>query len=276
MNYRHSYHAGNFTEVFKHVILIGLVQHLLKKESSFCYLDTHSGTGCYDLLSEAAQKTQEFTLGIAKIYSEKNPPDFVKDYLQCVKKINPNSELQFYPGSPYFVKEMLRKQDRMILSELHPEDYQLLKNFFPHDKQVAVHHQDGYQSLKAFLPPKERRSLVLIDPSYESSDEFEKLLKWLPETIKRWETGIYAIWYPIKNRSATDRFLKSLKEKIKHPFMIAELSIFPEDTSLQLNGCGMAIINPPWQFDLKMQGVLSWLWHRLSIDNKGRFSLTSA
>jgi 23S rRNA (adenine2030-N6)-methyltransferase len=166
MNYRHIYHAGNFADVFKHVLLVALIRSLLQKDKAFCFLDTHAGIGRYDLQSTQAQKCKEFVGGIAKIMQQEKPPALIADYLNCVKKTNANApdQLQFYPGSPDIVKQLMRPQDRMILTELHDEDYLTLRRAFPHDKQVGVHLQDGYQALKAFLPPPERRGLVLIDP----------------------------------------------------------------------------------------------------------------
>lgn len=266
MNYRHAYHAGNFADVFKHSIIVALTQSFLQKDSAFCYLDTHSGAGRYNLLSKAAQTNKEFKNGIEKILAQPNPPEFIKDFLYCVQK-NPS----FYPGSPLFVKEFLRPQDRMILSELHSEEYFLLKKLLGSRKQVSVYCQDAYQSLKAYLPPKERRGFVLIDPPFEKQNEFESLTKALSQAIQRWETGVYAIWYPIKNRAVTERFLNTLHAKINRPLLVAELSIYAEDTVFQLNGCGMAIINPPWQFDKKLNKLIPWLWKTLSVNQQGRF-----
>ncbi len=146
MNYRHAYHTGNFADAFKHIVLVALTKAFLRKETPFCYLDTHAGTGSYDLTAYAPQRSKEFETGISKIISQLNPPELVQHYLQIVQKNNVAAKLRFYPGSPYFVKQMLRKTDRMILSELHPEDVKLLKRFFPHDKQVAVHAKDAYES----------------------------------------------------------------------------------------------------------------------------------
>lgn len=275
MNYRHSYHAGSFADVFKHIILVALTQAFLRKNTPFCYLDTHAGAGYYDLSAEAAQKNKEFETGINKIISQQNMPELIKDYVACVQK-HPEKIKLFYPGSPYVVKQLLRPQDRMILSELHPEEFQSLKKIFGHDKQVSVHLQDGYQSLKAFLPPKERRGFVLIDPPYEQKDEFEKLTSTLSQTIKRWDTGVYAIWYPIKNRSAVNRFLQHIKEKISRPTLIAELSIYPEDMLLSLIGTGMLIINPPWQLDQKLKEILPWLWQSLSVNHQGQFKIETS
>ncbi len=270
MNYRHIYHAGNFADVFKHIILVSLIQSLLRKESAFCYLETHAGIGCYDLLSVEAQKSEEAASGIKKILAAYNPPDLIKDYLACVNHLNNNTTpFRYYPGSPFFVKQLMRPQDRMVLSELHPEDVQLLKKLFVRDKQIAIHHQDGYQSLKAFLPPKERRGLVLIDPPYEKNMELMSLPTLLAQTIQQWETGIYAIWYPIKTEQQNKLFHQELKQKIKRPFLTVECCIYSQDVALQLNGSGMVIINPPWQIEQQLSHIIPWVWNALSINQQG-------
>lgn len=277
MNYRHSYHAGNFADVVKHCVLIALVQSFFHKERGFCYLDTHAGRGYYDLLSDATQKSKEYELGISKLLTEKNPPSLIQDYVACVKKYNPDGILHYYPGSPLIVKNIARIQDRLVLSELHKEEYVHLKkyfakNFFNKDKQVAIHHQDAYQSLKAFLPPKERRGLILIDPPYEKTDEFSQIISALQIALSRFATGIYAIWYPIKNRHVTERFLKLIREKIHQPLFNLQLCIYAEDSEITLNGCGMLVINPPWKFDQQIAEILPWLFQKLSIQKQGRFT----
>lgn len=264
MNYRHLYHAGNFADVFKHVVLVMLAQAFIRKENAFCYIDTHAGAGSYDLSAKAAQTKKEFETGISKIITQPEPPKIVRDYLDIIYKFNKDNTLHYYPGSPCFVKHFLRPQDRMVLNELHPEEYQLLKNFFSQDKQAAIHSQDAYQSLKALLPPKEKRGFVLIDPPYEKADEFSLLTKILPETIQRWETGTYVLWYPIKNRHSTNRFLSSLKEKIKRPAITIELCIYPDDNAQQLNGSGLFIVNPPWHLTDEVAEILPWLRKTLS------------
>lgn len=268
MNYRHAYHAGNFADAFKHIVLVALTQAFLQKPSAFCYLDTHAGTGCYDLFSEAAQVNKEYVLGIQKIITAENQPELIKTYLQCVWKLNPDRQLRYYPGSPFFVKNFLREQDRMVLSELHPEEYAQLKTFFSKEKNIAVHKQDAYQSLKAFLPPKERRGFVLMDPPYEQADEIKRLNQFIPEMVKHWETGTYVIWYPIKNRR------EELKTPtLSKPCLKLELSIYPENTPQHLNGSGMLIINPPWKLAETMGEVLPWLWKVLSMNQQGKFDI---
>jgi 23S rRNA (adenine2030-N6)-methyltransferase len=271
MNYRHVYHAGNFADVFKHIVLVALTQSFLRKESAFCYIDTHAGIGLYNLTSDAAQKNKEYETGIVKLLAAENPPELIRDYLNCVKEFNPSKTLEFYPGSPLIVETFLRRQDRMILSELQTEDHLALKNLFHIDKRVAVHHQDAYQNLRAFIPPKEKRGLVLIDPPYEKPEEIMKLPKYIADSVKRWETGIFAIWYPIKHREAASRLRQEIQTKLNRPYLITELSIYPETTSTHLNGSGMFIVNPPWQLNEKLKSVLPWLWKTLSVNHQGRY-----
>lgn len=277
MNYRHSYHAGNFADVVKHIILTALISSLSRKETPFCYIDTHAGTGYYDLFSDFAAKNKEFMGGIEKIISQEAPPPLVKHYLDCVHKINNQlthskfASLHYYPGSPMIARYLIRSHDRVVACELQPQEYQSLKNAFAGDKQVAIHHMDGFLGLKAFLPPKEKRGLVLIDPPYEDPDEFNRIVHSLPAALKRWETGIYAIWYPIKEKSQVEHFYRTIKQNIHHPVFIIELTIYPY-LPHHLNGCGIAIINPPWQFDQTINDILPWLWNALTINQQGDFA----
>ncbi len=274
MNYSHSYHAGNFADVFKHAILVSLIQSMQRKENGFCFVDTHAGAGLYDLSSAEAQKSKEYASGIKLLLS---CHDRFTDYLACVKKVNHEPKLRYYPGSPTIARSLLRSQDRMVLADLHPQIYRTLKERFAHDKQVGVHHLDGYQSLKAFLPPKERRALILIDPPYEKSDELTYIATTLPALLKRFATGVYAIWYPIKDRAPIERFYQTLRKNIEQPILIAELSIYPETSAQHLNGCGMLIINPPWQLSDQINDYLPQLWSILSPNGLGQqriFTLT--
>jgi 23S rRNA (adenine2030-N6)-methyltransferase len=201
----------------------------------------------------------------------------MQTFLSCVKELNPQPKLRYYPGSPLIAASLLRPQDRMVLSELHPRVYQTLKDRFAHNKQVSTHCIDGYQSLKAFLPPKERRGLILIDPPYEQSNELAVIMSAIPLALKRFETGVYALWYPIKDRPPLERFYRTLKDSIEQPILVAEMSIYPETSAQHLNGCGMLIINPPWQLDEQINSYLPQLWAILAHQGSGQqrvFTLT--
>jgi 23S rRNA (adenine2030-N6)-methyltransferase len=276
LNYRHAYHAGSFTDVFKHVILTALMSSLSRKETPFCYIDTHAGIGYYDLFGGPSQKTKEYENGIERIIEQDNPPPLVKRYLDCVHKINNQltgskfSSLKYYPGSPMIARYLARPHDRIIACELQRQDYETLRSTFAGDKQVAAHHMDGFLGLKAFLPPTERRGFVLIDPPYENPDEFTRIAHSMPPAIKRWDTGIYAIWYPVKDKIQVKRFYRTLQENVKLPILSIELSTYP-DLPDHLNGSGVAVINPPWQFEQSVNDVLPWLWKALTINRQGSY-----
>jgi len=278
MNYRHGYHAGNFADVFKHTILIALINALSRKETPFCYLETHAGRGLYDLSSEFSQKTQEYTTGVARLMSNgvsstnklSHPlPPIVKQYQKIVTEFQ---YPRYYPGSPAIVKNLLRKNDRMILMEYHPEEFKYLQNIFRNDRQINLHHQDGYLGLKAFLPPKERRGLVLIDPPFEAASEWDSLKKVLKIGMQKFSHGIYAIWYPLKNQSTVNKFLDSLTT-LGPEVLISELTIYPTDAQFNLTGCGLAIVNPPWQLEDELRPLVSLLWETFSVKGAGHFSV---
>jgi 23S rRNA (adenine2030-N6)-methyltransferase len=276
LNYQHAYHAGNFADVFKHAILTLLLQSLLQKDKPFCYFETHAGMGLYDLQQTTAQKTQEYVNGILPLLQITNPPDFIQPYLQIVKDYNKTAEsLQYYPGSPLIARAFLRAEDRMILNELHPEIAQQLKLIFKQDKQVAIHHQNGYQALKALLPPLIKRGLVLIDPPYEEPHELQNLVAAMSIALQRWPMGIYALWYPLKNKLAIQTFLQQLKKKTQKELLIAEINLGEEEVKSALKSCGMVIINPPWQFELLLKNVTAWLWQTLSTNKQGNFQIST-
>jgi len=272
MNYRHVYHAGNFADVFKHVVLSHLLMSLHRKESPFFYLDTHAGSGRYDLRSTAAQQTGEYREGIQRLWPFDGTAG-LSDYMKAVQSLNTSGALHFYPGSPWLARFFLRPQDRAMLLELHPDECLALKHQFSADQLVTVLEQDGYLGLKAHLPPKERRGLVFIDPPYEAADEFEKAVDGLRMAHARWSTGLYALWYPIKNRLDVSRFHRVLVASGIRKILLAEFSPFREDTVFRLNGCGMIVINPPWKLDETLQTLLPVLQKKLQQNFVGKTEL---
>ncbi|MDF2939552.1 MAG: lactate dehydrogenase [Gammaproteobacteria bacterium] len=276
MNYRHIYHAGNFCDVFKHCILICLLESFAAKDKPFCFIDSHAGIGLYDLQSEESMKSQEWQQGIGRIFAASPPfPKWVADYSNCISqcKHTAREDLRYYPGSPYLAKLLMREQDKIILNELHPEDAKLLKATFANDPRVSVHQQDAYQALKALLPPAIKRALILIDPPFEQPNEFDKIAESLNLALKKFATGCYAIWYPIKNRDAVRQFHHKIKALNMANILVGELNVLPEDSRFQLNGTGMMIINPPYQLKEKLEELLPWLWKVLSIDNQGSYRI---
>lgn len=257
MNYRHIFHAGNFADVFKHAVLSLLLKSLQRKDKPFFYLDTHAGAGRYDLASEAAQKTGEYRDGIKLLWNDRSPE--LGDYLAAVAALNHADTLRYYPGSPRIARFLMRPQDRAVLLELQPDEFQHLKTEFAGDRQVTVRQQDGYAGLKAFLPPHERRGLVMIDPPYESDNEFEEVVKGLRVAHGRWDSGMYALWYPIKYRPPVERFQRAILATGIRKILAAEFQPYPEESTFRLNGCGMLVINPPWKLDKTLAALLPYL-----------------
>ena len=271
MNYRHAYHAGNFADVFKHLIVLMVLQHLRRKERPFCCLDTHGGVGIYDLHGEPARKTGEYRTGIARLLGQADLADELADYAALVRSFNnPGQPLIRYPGSPALIQRLLRENDRLIVNELHSEDHELLKATFSGDPRVAVHCGDAYHALKAFVPPEERRGMVLVDPPFEVPDEFDRMVKGLKGAHRRWATGIYALWYPVKRRHEVARFHRQLQDSGIPKILVAEISMYPEDAADRFNGCGLAVVNPPWQLDQRLKALLPKLAAVLAAPESGR------
>ncbi|MCW5604844.1 MAG: 23S rRNA (adenine(2030)-N(6))-methyltransferase RlmJ [Burkholderiales bacterium] len=268
LSYRHMFHAGNFADVFKHALLARLLVALARKDKPWCYLDTHAGIGRYDLMHEWAQKAREYDNGIARLWGRKDMPEALAPYIDAVKAANPFPNLRFYPGSPLIARHFARPGDRLVLAELNKVDFEELRSVFAGDRQVSAHLMDGYQGLKAFLPPKERRGLVLLDSSFDRSREFARIAAALKAAHARWETGIYAVWYPLMTPGAMLGFERDVLRTGIRKILRLELRIAPEG-SATIPGCGMLVVNPPWKFDTEARPLLDWLWKVLSTDGTG-------
>lgn len=272
MNYRHAFHAGNFADVFKHAILIGLLESFKAKQTPFCYFDTHAGAGRYDLRGEEARKTREHESGVLRLLHATRLPVPLHIYLNLVRALNDGSnhhDLAVYPGSPLIASLLLREADRVVLCEMQPEEADKLKALFAGDARVAVHRRDGYAALGALLPPRERRGLALIDPPFEAQeDEFRAIEEALTNALVRWPTGTYAIWYPIKLRQQTLPFQRWFGQHKIPKTLCAELLLHPDNSALRLNGCGMIIVNAPWKFERTLEELLPALRDHLA---EGRF-----
>ncbi|MDO8288358.1 MAG: 23S rRNA (adenine(2030)-N(6))-methyltransferase RlmJ [Parvibaculum sp.] len=259
MNYRHAYHAGNFADVMKHSALALVLDHLKQKDKPFFVLDTHAGTGLTDLRGIEAQKTGEFRDGIARVLAEAHPHDALKPYLETLAALGCTGPAPaLYPGSPLIAYQMARADDRLAFCELHPDDAATLRAHFPRNPQARVHEIDGYTALKSMLPPKERRGLILIDPPFEARDEFDRLARELDAALKRFATGTYMIWYPVKDPSLSGAFLDHMERNGPPKTLRAELFIRATDPAT-MSGCGLLIINPPWQLDETLTGLFTWL-----------------
>jgi len=260
MNYRHAFHAGNFADVFKHAILIGLIDALKAKPAPFCYIDTHAGAGRYDLRHEEARKTGEFVDGVQRLLVAANLPDSMRPYFDLLRAANAadvNGHLNVYPGSPLIASLALRQSDRIVLCEVQEAETATLRKLFAGDRRVGVHQRDGYVALAGLVPPKERRGVVLIDPPFEAqAAEFRAIESALANAYAHWPTGIFAIWYPIKLHRQVLPFQRWFAKHGIKKTLVAELMIDADDSPLRLNGCGMVIVNAPWQFDAWLARLL--------------------
>lgn len=271
--YRHLFHAGNFADVFKHALLARLLVALGEKAKPFCYLDTHAGTARYDLRHPWAEKAREYAHGIGRLWELKSVPGALAPYLDAVRTENPDGKLRFYPGSPVIARRLIRPGDRMVLTELNKRDCAELESVFAGDRQVQVRCMDGYQALKAFLPPKERRGLVLVDSSFDRAGEFARIVTALTAARDRWATGIFAIWYPLMEPAAMRRFERDLVATQIRKILQLELTVAPESWTATMRGCGMLVVNPPWKLDTAARPLLAWLAETLVQSGTGRSSV---
>jgi 23S rRNA (adenine2030-N6)-methyltransferase len=270
LNYRHAYHAGNFADCFKHVALRLLLAAMHRKAKPFCYLDTHAGGAGYPLDSEAAARTQEWRNGIGRLWHSEGLEASVAAHVAAVRAEPGNDvavEPRVVPGSARIGQSWLRDGDRAVVCDALPEAATELKAAFRDDDRIAVHQRDGYEALKACLPPHERRGVVLVDPPFEQADEFQRLLKAVRTAHRRWATGVYALWYPIKDEPAVAAFRQGLIDAGIPRVLIAEFWPRPRDVAGRFAGCGLAILNPPWQLDDQLRSAAGCLVDRLA-DNR--------
>lgn len=269
MNYRHAYHAGNFADVVKHVVLSRILEYLKHKPGAFRVIDTHAGIGVYDLSSEEAQKTGEWHDGIGKLLGAEVPQEvaaLLTPYLDAVQSFNVAGEIRRYPGSPVITRHLLRNIDRLTAIELHPTDYSTLKSHFEGDWQVRAIELDGYLAMGAHLPPKEKRGLVLVDPPFEKPGEFGRLIDGLLRAVKRWPGGTYALWYPIKDHDAVADFRERLRQSGIPKMLDIRFEIRQPSAEPRFDGTGMIVVNPPFVLDAELRLILPWL-HNLLCDS---------
>lgn len=283
MNYRHAYHAGNFGDVLKHIVLMLCLEHLKRKDAGFRVIDTHAGAGRYRIDPAEGAKTPEWRGGIGRIFGPDADPlpshvaARLTSYFAALQSDNPTGTLTVYPGSPALAQSALRPTDALVANELHPDDGAILKVVLAKDKLCKVTTLDGYTALKALLPPKERRGLILIDPPFEQPGELIRMTESLAEAIKRFATGIYLLWYPIKDEKPIARFHRGVLEVTEAaglpPPLKVELLLRPLRNPLLLNGAGVLIINPPFQLEAELASILPTLADRLGDAGKGLFEL---
>lgn len=277
MNYRHGFHAGNFADVLKHVVLVAILGRLTAKDKPLSYIETHAGAGRYHLSELDATRPPEYAAGILPLLRARALPPLLEAYLQRVREFNgmppEGGHPQVYPGSPLLASACLREQDKLLLCELAPDQAQLLTREFRGDPRVLVQQRDGYAALKAWLPPTPRRGLVLIDPPYEAHDEKSRIVEAVDEALRRWAQGVYAIWYPIKLRQDVQPLLRALTALPAPRVLNMELCVHADDTALRLNGSGMVILNPPYRLDAQLQALVPVLRKLMVQGRYGRCEL---
>jgi 23S rRNA (adenine2030-N6)-methyltransferase len=257
MNYRHAFHAGNFADVHKHCVLVRVLLHLRLKPAAFRVIDTHAGSGRYDLRGPEATRGGEWRQGIERVWQARDggaADALIGPYLDAVAALNPGGELHFYPGSPLIAQSFLRAQDRLIACELEPGAAAELSAVMRGDRRCKALTIDGWTAASAYLPPPERRGLVLIDPPFEEASDFTQLSEVLAVAHRKWPTGSYLLWYPIKDRGAPDALARRLRKLSVPNILRCELTMGPPRADGGLVGSGLVVVNPPFTLgrDLRM------------------------
>ena len=276
MNYRHAFHAGNFADVFKHAILTRILVYLMRKDAALRFIDTHAGIGSYSLAGKEAQRSGEWREGVARLLAASPPASIaalLAPYLKTLGALTASGEGARYPGSPAIAQELLRAQDRLSLCEKHPEDRAALVVNLGRDRRMTIAEGDGYAALKAWLPPPERRGLVLIDPPFEDPKEAGHVEKALALALTKWPTGCYALWRPIKERRADAHFLNAIVALGAPNILQLEIDIGAvaptQHSPNPLSRCALLIVNPPYELIDEARALLPWLAALLARDGRG-------
>ncbi len=259
MNYRHAFHAGNFADVHKHSVLVRVLLHFRLKPTPFRVIDTHAGAGRYDLRGSEATRAGEWRQGIARVWGARDTAaahDLIRPYLDVVAAVNPGRELRFYPGSPLIAQSLLRAQDRLIACELEPRAAAALTDVLRGDRRCKALTIDGWTAAAAYVPPPERRGLILIDPPFEEASDFTQLSETLAVAHRKWPTGSYLLWYPIKDRRAPDALARSIRKLSVPGILRCELTMGPEHDG-GLAGSGLLIVNPPFMLERDLRMLVS-------------------
>lgn len=291
LSYRHAFHAGNHADVLKHMVIIQLMRYLGQKDPAYMVIDTHAGAGVYALDGDYASKNAEYETGIAKLWDRKDLPAVVKEYVDLVKSLNPSGKMRYYPGSPYCAEKTMREQDRLRLFEMHPSEVKVLEDNFrkleahaaaqgqrpaARGKRVMVYRGDGFQGLKALLPPPSRRGLVLIDPPYEDKRDYTHVAQVLADALTRFPTGTYAVWYPVLHRNESRQLPERLKRLGAKSWLNVTLAIHgPAPDGFGLHNSGMFILNPPWTLEAQLKEVMPYLIEVLGVDDTAEYLLES-
>jgi 23S rRNA (adenine2030-N6)-methyltransferase len=290
-SYRHAFHAGNHADVLKHVVQIQLLHYLNQKDTPYMVIDTHAGAGVYTLDEAFASKNAEYETGIGKLWARTDLPPAVAEYVQLVKSLNPSGKMRYYPGSPYCTEKVMREADRLRLFEMHPSEGKILRENFrkleahaaaqgqrptTRGKRVMIQTEDGFLGLKALLPPPSRRGMVLIDPPYEDKTDYRRVKLTLDDALKRFATGVYAVWYPVLNRMESRQLPDQLKRLPAQNWLNVTLSIStPSPDGYGLHSSGMFVLNPPYTLEPTLRALMPWLVEALGADQGAGFTLES-
>jgi 23S rRNA (adenine2030-N6)-methyltransferase len=278
-SYRHAFHAGNHADVLKHAILIHILDYLGQKDAPYWVIDTHAGAGLYRLDSDWAGKNAEFAEGIGRLWDRAKMPPLLARYMEAMREYNPDGQLRHYPGSPWLALDALRDHDRARLFEQHPTEAEILVANLERRggialRQVTIFDTDGFEGMKALLPPPTRRGLVLIDPSYEDKQDYRRVALAVKEGLKRFATGIFAVWYPQVQRRESQELHRQLeKAGAKHWLHVALSVKKPAADGFGLHGSGMFVVNPPWTLAAQLKEALPWLKDILGQDERARYTV---
>jgi len=271
LSYRHAFHAGNYADVLKHLVLVRILDHLLKKPGGVRYIDTHAGAGRYRLDSAEAQKTGEYRAGIGRLWERSDLPDALARYVALVRMFNRAGPLSAYPGSPWFARRLLRAQDRLDLCELHPRDFAVLQSAFSGARNIRCHPADGFAVSLGLVPPIERRGLVLIDPSYEIKQDYDGVVTHVQALHRRFATGIYMVWYPIVDASRGPRMDKAWRNSGMRRIDRYELSLTADRLQPGMTGAVVAVVNPPWGLAQAVEDALRCFAPMIGADGEPQF-----
>ncbi len=277
LSYRHAFHAGNHADVLKHYVLAQVLEHAASKDKPFWYIDTHAGAGMYALDKGYATQNAEYVNGIGRLWSASDMPASLADYVSLVKALNPERSLRVYPGSPQIAQRLLRDDDRSRLFELHPSDAKLLKQLFKDaGRRVMIETTDGFAGIKAMLPPPPRRAVVLIDPPYEEKQDYQRVIKALQDSLERFATGTYILWYPLLQRPEPQQMLDRLAKLPLKSWLHVSLTVQrPSPEGFGMHGSGLFIVNPPWTLPALLAEAMPYLVDKLGLDDGAHYTLES-
>jgi 23S rRNA (adenine2030-N6)-methyltransferase len=282
LSYRHAFHVGNHADVLKHIVLLQVLQHATQKDKPLWYIDTHAGAGNYALDKGYATQNAEFAGGIGQLWDIKGLPQAIADYIDVVRSFNPDHTLKHYPGSPILAFSAMRADDRLRLFELHPNDYKLLNQSFkalglgPNNRRVMTEVQDGFAGIKAILPPPPRRAVVLIDPPYEEKKDYQRVVDMLKDSLTRFATGTYIIWYPLLQRPEPQQMVEKLKKLPLKSWLHVSLTVqTPSVDGFGMHGSGLFIVNPPYTLPQLLSETMPVLLEKLGLDEGADYVLES-